>query len=612
MELKLVYRALRKISDWTLAGFFSEVYVEGQRNVGKDGPLIIASTHHNEIIDIATLAATIPHRRHLSFWAKSSMFANPITRAILESSGAIPVRRNPNNGGSASSSAATNTNTTQTSLFRDTSTALASGGVIGVFPEGTSYTQPGIAQVLPGAAWTAVEYVRWVRATGKGKREGEEELTIVPTTIVYTDKARYLSRIVVRYGTPIVTSTYIQEVFEDDRDVRDAVKTIMAEVERQMKEMSVNAPGWDTLYAANMAREILWEDEKNIPLKDWVEISQTLVNLFTPPPNPTTHEIYQLDAVIPPLTRYHALLYHTGIKHYILNSLLPTTSSSIPFSKFPRTLLLTLPKTLLGLFLFTPPLLLHIPAYITGTLAARCFGGRRDEETKAQYKAVGGGVGFGIGVGIFLGLMRRVSRLVDERKWAEGVLDSMGEKRWWVESMLGWIEKTGWMGKALGVYVGVRMMVRWHNALVLTAALYISGNYKRLKTFLTFWKLLGGLSLPLNKRLNEQELKIYTRSPQPPRNSFIKNVAKSASTVASSSSSSSSAPSPTSPTNEMEVEVEPKPIASTKLIRPLLDARGEAVSALGAFLREFEKSGGGGREDGGLIQFLWGKGARVP
>ena len=41
MELKLVYRALRKISEWTLGGFYEEVYVDGQEHVPKDGPLIV-------------------------------------------------------------------------------------------------------------------------------------------------------------------------------------------------------------------------------------------------------------------------------------------------------------------------------------------------------------------------------------------------------------------------------------------------------------------------------------------------------------------------------------------------------------------------------------------
>lgn len=41
MELKIVYRILRKVSDWTLEGIYSEVYVEGQENVQKDNRLIV-------------------------------------------------------------------------------------------------------------------------------------------------------------------------------------------------------------------------------------------------------------------------------------------------------------------------------------------------------------------------------------------------------------------------------------------------------------------------------------------------------------------------------------------------------------------------------------------
>ncbi len=41
MSLKLVYRILRQLSDWTIDGFYSEVYVEGAENVPKDGPLIM-------------------------------------------------------------------------------------------------------------------------------------------------------------------------------------------------------------------------------------------------------------------------------------------------------------------------------------------------------------------------------------------------------------------------------------------------------------------------------------------------------------------------------------------------------------------------------------------
>ena len=41
MELKLVYRALRKVSDWTLSDYYSEVSIQGKENVPKGGPVIM-------------------------------------------------------------------------------------------------------------------------------------------------------------------------------------------------------------------------------------------------------------------------------------------------------------------------------------------------------------------------------------------------------------------------------------------------------------------------------------------------------------------------------------------------------------------------------------------
>ena len=50
MELKLVYRGLRQISDWALR-YYSEVHVDGQEYVPPDGPLIMC---------VATPTAAVP------------------------------------------------------------------------------------------------------------------------------------------------------------------------------------------------------------------------------------------------------------------------------------------------------------------------------------------------------------------------------------------------------------------------------------------------------------------------------------------------------------------------------------------------------------------------
>jgi glycerol-3-phosphate O-acyltransferase/dihydroxyacetone phosphate acyltransferase len=99
-------------------------------------------------------------------------------RYILFSSGNIPVDRKSKD---------------RQVLFKGTIEALAKGEAVALFPEGTSYTEPRIMQVKDGAAWAAMEYVKWARENpDKAKYE---DVTIVPVAIVYTSKSKYRSRV---------------------------------------------------------------------------------------------------------------------------------------------------------------------------------------------------------------------------------------------------------------------------------------------------------------------------------------------------------------------------------------------------------------------------------
>ncbi len=117
--------------------------------------------------------------------------------AILRSSGSIPVTRNPNNtpvpteqpggAGPAASQSVVNE-----ALFRETFKALDREEVIGVFPEGSSHSEPSLARVKDGASRAALEYVKWA---GERKGKQEKKLLVVPVGIVYTDKTQYQSRV---------------------------------------------------------------------------------------------------------------------------------------------------------------------------------------------------------------------------------------------------------------------------------------------------------------------------------------------------------------------------------------------------------------------------------
>lgn len=571
MELKLVYRALRKISDWALSEFYSEVYVEGQHNVPEAGPLIIVASHHNEMIDIATLAATIPYRRHLCFWAKSTMFKNPLSRVILTSSGAIPVYRNPNSNSAARTPSAK-------SLFDSTSETLAKGEVIGVFPEGTSYTEPRIAQVKEGAAWAAVEYVRWAKEHG---RDGTD-LVIVPVGIVYTDKSKYQSRLCVKYGEPIRLSPYSQPIpalegsnNDSEEDARRIVKELTAEIEKRIIELTVNAPDWDTLYVSRMARDLLWPRDTDIPLKDFVGTSQRVIDSLSTSPHPKVKQA---------LLKYYSLLHYTGLDHTTLLSILPSpslgTDERAPLlpANTPGTSLLTA-RSALRIFvcnalvtflyprfiLFLPPFVVHIPVYVMGKLAARFLATPGEEEGIAQYKIIVGGVGRGLGLGAAgFGAARFLRYLACSSVKPSHLLQRIPDVVAGITRAGQWVFcGSGWTGKVKEVlgtittaYVVGWALVRWHNALV-------RGNYRQFKRLVVSYKLLGGLLSPRASDVSPAELPHYCTPPPPVVNPFIKRRPVDGQV-------------PQVPSAWKEV----KPVSSRRLMRHLLAARAEAVEAL--------------------------------
>ncbi|KAG2125658.1 hypothetical protein DEU56DRAFT_824288 [Suillus clintonianus] len=522
MELMIVYRFLRKVSDWTMSGFYSEVCITGGENVPRDGPVIIAATHHNEIIDIAALSATMPYRRRVCYWAKSSLFKNPISGAMLTSSGSIPVHRNPN------SSSSSNSNGSQADLFRHTSAALAAGEVVGVFPEGTSYTEPGIVQVKDGAAWAAVEYAKAVTLSGK---EGKE-LVIVPAAVVYTDKSKYQSRVCVRYGKPIALGKYAARLDpESAESTRVVVKEITAAIESQLKRLTVNAPDWETLRAARAAMAVFWKNEDRIPLHRFVDISQMFVNVFSS----RSEEMEKRKAIV---NRHLALLHFTGTSHSALEDLYPFVNH---YEDFPMrsllwpsriratvTLLLQLCTTVFHprALLFFPVFVVHLPGYITGSFAAWMLTIPNEEETKAQFKAIFGGLGFALSYGLLTRACVKFAVKVTDpvlspiRK--EG-LDDFINKVLRLSALCDCLAgRQGSLKSALGTFamaVGMCWSLwKWHNALVYA-------NYRQWKRFLTAYRVFTGLLLPPSFDLPADQLPTYSTLPLPAENPYIKRYA---------------------------------------------------------------------------------------
>ncbi|TFY66859.1 hypothetical protein EVG20_g4226 [Dentipellis fragilis] len=637
MELMLVYRALRKISDWTLSTFYTEVYVDGQENVPANGPVILCSNHHNEIIDIATLAATIPHRRQVCFWAKSGMFKNPISRFIMVSSGSIPVNRNPNSttSSSADKSAPFHTNGSlgsarngtarpsgNTSLFASTSRTIASGKVVGVFPEGTSCHEPRIMQVKEGAAWSALEYVRWTKENAS-VAGSSQELALVPVGIVYTDKSQYLSRIHVRYGKPIPISHYAAEYLQgcsstsEDADLRSIVTKLNADIEKAMLQLTVNAPDWDTLHVVEMSRDILWNNTNDrLPLKDWVDISQVLMDIFSP-------KLYQtipdsMEHTRSSLLKYAGLLHYTGVRHEDLAAVAPLASTSKvspptrlrAFRSFFYQLAVALLHPRFTFFL--PVFLVHAPGYMTGYIAPRTLTNPAFVESRSQFKVIFGGLGFGLSYAAITVMMFKLLRAsvnvnVGSIRWKviSGIINALARTVRLVDGAEGFRGRVkGYVAMAGLAYGAVKFLAKWHGML-------FQGNYTQFRRLVTSFKIFSGLLFPPSASLPASKVTLYTRPPRPPPNPFVKyptaapdaatnehgsapgkgvaNGSNSAS--ANGSANGSKARNGTANGNGSGHAKEVKPprvpnVPYHKLVRHLLAARVDAVASLRGYLEE--------------------------
>ena len=87
---------------------------------------------------------------------------------------------------------------------RADNTALQVGECIGVFPEGTSHTEPHMIPPKDGTSWAALEYLRYLEGTPEngGKKNGRKAV-VVPVALCYTEKSKFRSRVVVQYVSPL-------------------------------------------------------------------------------------------------------------------------------------------------------------------------------------------------------------------------------------------------------------------------------------------------------------------------------------------------------------------------------------------------------------------------
>ena len=237
--------AVARVVKTALGVFFRHVEVVGAERVPTGVPLMILANHVNNLIDPMLVMGFVGRRPR--FLAKSTLWSHPVVAPILVLIGALPVYRRRDNAPMARN----------IETFGRCRSLLAGGSTVALFPEGISHNEPGQMPLKTGAARIALEAGDSTPGLG---------LRVLPVGIVYEDKERFRSRVLVRIGEPIDPSP---EQAAYAREPRAAVRALTARIAGALQAVTAPFASWEEARLIDRAVDLAVEgDPAALPLSE--------------------------------------------------------------------------------------------------------------------------------------------------------------------------------------------------------------------------------------------------------------------------------------------------------------------------------------------------------
>jgi 1-acyl-sn-glycerol-3-phosphate acyltransferase len=233
---------LPALARFVLSVFFREVEVVGLERLPRDRPLLVVANHVNGLIDPVLVLGLLPVRAR--FLAKSTLWKIPVLAQLLNLARAIPVYRRQDEGVDPGRNEET---------FARCHEALAEGGAIALFPEGTSHNEPALQPLKTGAARIALE---------AEKRLGPLGVRLQPVGLTFDERGRFRSRALVRVGEPLDPAAELS-IYKDDPVA--AVRALTARIDRALHEETLNYPSWDEARLIARAAELFERPGLELP-----------------------------------------------------------------------------------------------------------------------------------------------------------------------------------------------------------------------------------------------------------------------------------------------------------------------------------------------------------
>ncbi|MEO7909637.1 MAG: 1-acyl-sn-glycerol-3-phosphate acyltransferase [Roseiflexaceae bacterium] len=190
--------------------FYPRIEARGEEHV-PDQPTLFVLNHPNGLLDALVLMQALG--RHVAFLAKSTFFANPIGRVLMQAFGALPVYRQRDVGKRGGPpDGATNANE---ATFAGCRALLRTGQPIALFPEGTTHSNTTMLPLRTGAARIAL--------SAEAEADWKLNLQIVPVGLWYQKKTQFRSSALVVFGQPFGLTEFKSRYLSDEHTTVDAL-----------------------------------------------------------------------------------------------------------------------------------------------------------------------------------------------------------------------------------------------------------------------------------------------------------------------------------------------------------------------------------------------------
>lgn len=334
-------RALVALDRLVLDVFFRRLEVEGLERVPRQGPLIVVANHTNSLVDPMLVLGILP--RMPRFLAKSTLFDKTLLRPFLHWARVIPVYRRQDAGADVGRNVET---------FAACRRVLAAGGVICLFPEGRSHSEPALAPLKTGAARIALE---------AEAEHGPLGVTLLPVGLQFDARERFRSRALAEIGAPFPALAAAGPAAPRPGGgvtaaPPEAVHRLTSAIDDALQAVTVNFDTWEEARLVRRAAEIYTRPALELPQRDRLATSAAVVRTFASGYRQLRERHPQRVARVAEAVRvYDRLLQTAGLS----DRHVAATYQPLPVTRFLRrslgTLLLRLPAAAVGTLLNAIP-----------------------------------------------------------------------------------------------------------------------------------------------------------------------------------------------------------------------------------------------------------------